>query len=174
MTPIKLAHASYLMFSSWAPAKLKISWVVISHLCMSTLIIALLPWSNSQIKIFEFLAWVSLILANAQRFHSSPTPKRHLALMLAILASPNTVSKVTGEQVYDCSTAKTTVATYSLGEVGECADYQHMYRNKTLVRAQILQRSGGQIIKGYQCQLTYRREACRCGPLSHRKKLKIK
>ena len=169
MIPIKLAHASYLMFSSWAPAKLKISWVVLSHLCMTTLVVAILPWSTTQIQLFEFLAWASLIVANGHRFRSSPTPKRHLALMLAILASPTTVSKVSGEQVYDCSTAKTTVATYSIGEVGECPDFEHMYRNKTLIRAQILQRSGGQLLKGYQCQLTSRREACRCGAFSQRK-----
>ena len=169
MKPVKIAYAAYLILSSWTPVKLKASWVAAGHLSITIFVLAVLPWSSYQVKILEFAAWILIVIANAMQFRASPTPKRHIALILAILASPSVVSTVDAEQVYDCSSTQTTVATYSLGEVGQCPDFEHMYRNKTLIRAQILQRSGGQLIKGYQCQLTYRREACHCGFASQRK-----
>ena len=71
------------------------------------------------------------------------------------------------ETVYDCAAANTAVATYSLGEIGECPDFRHQYRNVTHMKAQIIQRAGHQLIDGYQCQLTLERVACYCGDLHH-------
>ena len=95
---------------------------------------------------------------------------RNLATWVTLLFTFCSVTTpVTSERVYDCSTQTTAVATYSLDEVGECPLFEKTYKNKTLIRAQILQRSGSQLLEGFQCQLVIRREACYCSPLGNRK-----
>ena len=94
-------------------------------------------------------------------------PRRNFLSFLVLTLS--FCSHIKSERVYDCSTQTTAVATYSLDEVGECPPFEKTYKNKTHVRAQILQRSGNQMLEGFQCQLVIRREACYCSPLGNRK-----
>ena len=101
---------------------------------------------------------------------TKPPLHRNLGALVTFLLTFCTITKsVTSERVYDCSTQTTAVATYSLDEVGECPLFEKTYKNKTLIRAQILQRSGSQLLEGFQCQLVIRREACYCSPLGNRK-----
>ena len=96
-------------------------------------------------------------------------PKRCRHFLYFLVLTVSLCSHVKSERVYDCSTQTTAVATYSLDEVGECPPFEKTYKNKTHVRAQILQRSGNQMLEGFQCQLVIRREACYCSPLGNRK-----
>ena len=106
------------------------------------------------------------VMAGFRAGQTSSLPKFFVVMVLAALVTPTSA-----ETVYDCSGAKTAVATYSLDEINECPDFAHAYRNKTLMRAQILQRSGSQLITGYQCQLTYQRESCYCGAMDARESI---
>ena len=112
---------------------------------------------------------MALILqTNVLVFHLVfPKRCRHFLYFLVLMVP--LCSYVKSERVYDCSTQTTAVATYSLDEVGECPPFEKTYKNKTHVRAQILQRSGNQMLEGFQCQLVIRREACYCSPLGNRK-----
>ena len=96
-------------------------------------------------------------------------PQRHKYLVPIFTLLVSTISVAIAERVYDCSTQSTAVATYSLDEVGECPAFEKTYKNKTHIRAQILQRSGQQMLEGFQCQLVIRREACYCSTLGNRK-----
>ena len=161
-------------FSSSFPAHWISNWPAVLWLATCSWLLSGIPWSHQQVHIFESIIWATTVLASFSKLQIEPTPKSCLTLVLAILASPSISTPVKSETVYDCSSKSTAVATYSLDEVGECPDFEHTYKNKTLIRAQILQRSGSQELEGYQCQLVYRREACYCGMLSGRKWDKIR
>ena len=75
---------------------------------------------------------------------------------------------VMGETVFDCATKSAAIATYSLDDIAECPPFEATYANKTRIRAQILQRGGTRSLKGYQCKLVMRREACYCSMLGNR------
>ena len=169
MISMEITQTFYLMIKLGPSTTINLSWTILTHAMFASFVHAVLPAWKILVEILETISWMLLVFIKGCRFKQAPSWKTHLALAVAILFAPSNVPKAKAEQVYDCSSAKTTVATYSLGEVGQCPEFEHMYRNKTLVKAQILQRSGGQIIKGYQCQLTYRREACLCSTFSHRK-----
>ena len=107
-------------------------------------------------------------LANGGHVASSKWHKYFVTVALILLMY---LSAIAAERVYDCSTQTTAVATYSLDEVGACPPFERTYKNKTLIRAQILQRSGSQVLEGFICQLVIRREACYCSKLGNRKSL---
>ena len=103
-------------------------------------------------------AWRVLVIGTLLFFRFQPSLKLVLLYLL---------HQAVAETVYDCAAANTAVATYSPGEIGECPDFKHQYRNVTHMKAQIVQRAGHQLVDGYQCQLTLERVACYCGDLHH-------
>ena len=110
------------------------------------------------VAMIKDFAWRLLVIMAFLFFRVQPS----LSMVLLYL-----VHRVLAETVYDCSSAKTAIATYSLGEIGDCPDFRHQYRNVTHMQAQIVQRAGHQMVDGFQCQLTLERVACYCGDLHH-------
>ena len=171
---VELHRPTFPRFSSSSPARWISNWPTVLWVTTASWILAGTPWSHQQIQVFESIVWVTTVLASFSKLQIEPTTKSCLTLVLAVLASPSISTPAKSESVYDCSSKSTAVATYSLDEVGACPDFEHTYKNKTLIRAQILQRSGTQELEGFQCQLVYRREACYCGILDGRKWNKIR
>lgn len=145
------------------PVTLPSSWIRLLYLEIALVFLVTTPDTFDGLMIKTFI-WRCTILLGLFLCKSHTSPKAIMVLAITVLAKP-----VSSETVYDCSTANTAIATYSLAEIGECPDFKHQYRNKTHMRAQILQRSGAQMIEGFQCQLTYERSACYCGQLHARK-----
>ena len=146
------------------PVKLPSSWRRILYVQLAMLFILAFPGTFDIAQTTKIFLWRAFVVTGL--FYGKVRASLSLCIML-ILAFWAVPART--EMVYDCSSAKTAVATYSLDEIGECPDFKHTYRNKTLMRAQILQRAGSQLIEGFQCQLTYQRKACYCGALHARK-----
>ena len=150
---------------SGLPLRLHPAWVNIIKLQMATVILASTD-DTFDVAMVKDLALRFMVLAILLFFKAQPSIKVVLLGLMLFGLQP-----AAAETVYDCSTAKTAVATYALGEIGECPDFRHQYRNVTHMRAQIVQRAGHQLVDGFQCQLTIERVACYCGDLHHRKYL---